>query len=341
MGGVRIESVTKRFADNKRGPIEALKDVSVDVRDGELVVFVGPSGCGKTTLLRVVAGLENVDAGNVLIDGRVVNDLEPKDRNVAMVFQDYALYPHMSVYENLAFTLRARRTPKDGIDAEVRRVAGILGIDGVLDRRPKQLSGGQRQRVAVGRAIVRSPKAFLFDEPLSNLDAQLRVQMRAELAELHRRLGATMLYVTHDQVEAMTLGDRIVVMDQGAVQQVGTPSEVYREPANVFVARFIGSPPMNVLPEPSGTRLLGLRPEDLRILPPGDRDARLFGYAGRCEHLGSEKLVHATVGTTPIIIRVAPQSPTPEAGAPISLAFSPGSAIYFDAHTGLRMSFAL
>ncbi len=224
-----------------------MHDLSLQIEDGEFLILVGPSGCGKTTALRIVAGLEKPTSGTITIGDRVVNDVSPRDRDIAMVFQNYALYPHMTVYKNLAFGLKERKTPKPEIDRRVREAGAMLGLDDLLKRRPAQLSGGQRQRVAMGRALVREPVAFLLDEPLSNLDAKLRVQMRAELKRIHQRLGITTIYVTHDQVEAMTLGDRIVVMSAGEVQQIGKPHDVYRHPANLFVAGFIGSPPMNLL----------------------------------------------------------------------------------------------
>ena len=242
MGALVFHNVTKRFEE-----VTAVQDVTLDVANGEFVVLVGPSGCGKTTLLRLVAGLELLTEGEILMDGRRLNDLTPRERDVAMVFQDYALYPHMTVFENMAFGLKARRLPKAEIRQRVADVARTLGLQGLLKRRPGALSGGQRQRVAMGRAIVRQPQAFLFDEPLSNLDAKLRVQMRAEIRRLCDRLRTTVLYVTHDQVEAMTMADRIVILNEGRVQQIGTPSEVYDEPTNRFVAGFIGSPPMNFL----------------------------------------------------------------------------------------------
>ncbi|MDO8501872.1 MAG: sn-glycerol-3-phosphate ABC transporter ATP-binding protein UgpC [Gemmatimonadaceae bacterium] len=243
MARVRLEGIRKIYPD-QTGTV-AVHGVDLDVSDGEFVVLVGPSGCGKSTTLRMIAGLESISAGKIFIDEREVNDVPPKDRDIAMVFQSYALYPHMTVRENLAFALKLRGTPKAEIEERVKQAATTLGIEGFLDRTPRQLSGGQRQRVALGRAIVRQPKVFLFDEPLSNLDAQLRVQMRREIARLHQELGATMIYVTHDQVEAMTLGDRIVVMNKGHVQQIDTPMRLYDHPANRFVAGFIGSPAMN------------------------------------------------------------------------------------------------
>jgi multiple sugar transport system ATP-binding protein len=243
MAEVILENVTKKYGD-----VVAVKSINLEIKDKEFCVLVGPSGCGKTTSLRMIAGLEEITDGKIYIDGKVVNNLPPKDRDIAMVFQNYALYPHMKVYDNMAFGLKLRKYPKDEIDRRVREAAEILGISHLLNRYPKELSGGQRQRVAVGRAIVRKPKVFLFDEPLSNLDAKLRVQMRAELKKLHERLQSTIIYVTHDQVEAMTLGDKICVMKDGVIQQVDDPIKLYDDPKNKFVAGFIGSPPMNFVP---------------------------------------------------------------------------------------------
>ena len=243
MGAININNVGKIYPNGTR----ALEDVNIEINDGEFVVLVGPSGCGKTTLLRMVAGLEDITEGEISIADKVVNEIAPKDRDIAMVFQNYALYPHMSVYDNMAFSLKLRKLPKDEIDQKVKDAAKTLEIDELLERKPKALSGGQRQRVAMGRAIVRNPQAFLMDEPLSNLDAKLRVQMRAELGQLHSQLETTTLYVTHDQVEAMTLADRIVILNQGNIEQVGTPEEIYNDPANIFVAQFIGTPKMNIL----------------------------------------------------------------------------------------------
>jgi ABC-type sugar transport system ATPase subunit len=312
MALVRLEHVTKRFPNEA----VALDDLSLEVDDGEFLILVGPSGCGKTTALRLVAGLEKPTAGRITIGDRLVNDVSPRDRDIAMVFQNYALYPHMTVYKNLAFGLKERHTPKAEIDRRVREASDILGLDELLKRRPAQLSGGQRQRVAMGRALVREPKAFLLDEPLSNLDAKLRVQMRAELKRIHQRLGITTIYVTHDQVEAMTLGDRIVVMSAGRVQQIGAPQEVYREPANLFVAGFIGSPQMNLLRGqalggriavgdltferdgvPDGEVAVGLRAEALTT----ETDGRpTFDFqVDVVEPLGDEVVVHGSVaGTT-------------------------------------------
>ena len=245
MAKVTVKNVSKIYPGEKGRDVTAVRDVNLDIQDREFVVLVGPSGCGKSTTLRMIAGLEEISRGEIYIGDRLVNDVPPKDRDIAMVFQNYALYPHMTVYDNLAFGLKLRKYPKAEIRKRVNDAAGILGIEELLDRRPKALSGGQRQRVAVGRAIVRQPKVFLFDEPLSNLDAKMRVQMRAEITKLHQRLQATMVYVTHDQIEAMTMGDRIVVMHHGVVQQTDTPLALYNEPVNLFVAGFLGSPPMN------------------------------------------------------------------------------------------------
>ncbi len=289
MATVTLDNLKKRF-----GRSEVIHGVSIDIADGELIVIVGPSGCGKSTLLRMVAGLETVTEGEVRIDGRGVNELEPMDRDIAMVFQNYALYPHMSVRENMAYGLKIAKTPKAEIETRVAEAARILQLEPYLDRRPRELSGGQRQRVAMGRAIVRKPAVFLFDEPLSNLDAKLRVQMRLEIKQLQRELGVTSLYVTHDQVEAMTLADRMVVMNEGRADQVGGPLEVYANPATAFVAGFIGSPPMNFIDAARygrgerGTQL-GIRPEHIAIQEPGMVAARVL-YA---EPLGAETLVHA------------------------------------------------
>src|SRR5690242_17445241 len=270
------------------GGVHAVKNVNLEIRDHEFVVLVGPSGCGKTTTLRMVAGLEDITSGEISIDGKVVNNLAPMDRDIAMVFQNYALYPHMSVYQNMAFGLRMRKFERPEIDRRVKQAADVLGIHALLERRPRQLSGGQRQRVALGRAIVRNPRVFLFDEPLSNLDAALRVQMRVELKRLHERLETTAVYVTHDQVEAMTLGDRVVVMKDGWVQQVGEPLEIYSRPANKFVAGFIGSPAMNFIPttinETNGA--LYAETAGLRIKVPAERAAALKAYKGQTVTLG-------------------------------------------------------
>ena len=324
MAGVSIRNVYKSF-----GAVQVIEGVSMDVRDGEFVVMVGPSGCGKSTLLRMVAGLETITAGEITIGERVVNDLEPKDRNIAMVFQNYALYPHMSVYDNMAYGLKIQKRSKADIDARVQRAAGILELSKLLARRPRELSGGQRQRVAMGRAIVREPLVFLFDEPLSNLDAKLRVQMRSELQELHQRLRTTTLYVTHDQVEAMTLAQRMLVMNAGRTEQIGAPLEVYSRPASTFVAGFIGSPPMNLiagriadggrllssdgdvhvrLPSPhadlDGRKvLLGVRPEHLEACE--ESSAALRPDIDFIELLGSDSLVYGHLGADKRGARVA------------------------------------
>jgi sn-glycerol 3-phosphate transport system ATP-binding protein len=308
VAGLSFANVTKRFPD---GTV-AVQELSLDVADGEFMILVGPSGCGKTTALRMVAGLEKVTAGTIMIGERVINDVSPRDRDIAMVFQNYALYPHMTVYRNLAFGLKQRNTPKDETDRRVRDVSAMLGLDELLHRRPAQLSGGQRQRVAMGRALVREPKAFLMDEPLSNLDAKLRVQVRGDLKRLHRRLGITTIYVTHDQVEAMTLGDRVAVLSGGVLQQLGAPQDVYDCPANLFVAGFIGSPPMNLLratsrggvatagdlslPIPGlddGETVLGLRPEHL--LPAQGPEPQMEFEVEVVEPLGDGVIVHGSV----------------------------------------------
>jgi multiple sugar transport system ATP-binding protein len=286
MARVELKNVCKTY----QGGVHAVKDANFVVEDEEFIVLVGPSGCGKSTTLRMIAGLEDISSGEIHIDGRIVNDVAPKDRDIAMVFQNYALYPHMTVYKNMAFGLMLRRFPKPEIDQRVREAARILGIEHLLDRKPKALSGGERQRVAVGRAIVRHPKVFLFDEPLSNLDAKLRVQMRAEINKLHNRLRSTMIYVTHDQVEAMTMGDRIVVMLGGVVQQIATPLELYNKPVNKFVAGFIGSPPMNMIEGSivAANGKLAFRDDDSGIdleVDPAHRSA-LDGYTGKRVILG-------------------------------------------------------
>jgi multiple sugar transport system ATP-binding protein len=317
MASVTFDHVFKRYGEE----VVAVNDLNLEVNDGEFLVLVGPSGCGKTTALRCVAGLEEVSDGRLLIGERVVNDVAPKDRDIAMVFQSYALYPHMSVYDNLAFGLKLRKTPKDAIDKRVQEAAALLGLERFLDRKPKALSGGQRQRVALGRAIVREPQVFLMDEPLSNLDAKLRVQTRAEIARLHQRLGTTTIYVTHDQVEAMTMGDRIAVMRDGLLQQVGTPQDLYDHPVNIFVAGFIGSPAMNfastkvrgdkltiggveltlvgepakaAAQRPDGSDLLiGFRPEHLDVADGGDQAVKFPAKVDVVEYLGNEELIHA------------------------------------------------
>ena len=326
MAAVSLKDVKKSY-----GALEVIHGVSARIADGEFVVIVGPSGCGKSTLLRMVAGLERISSGEVAIGERVVNELEPKDRDIAMVFQNYALYPHMSVYENMSYGLRIKRFSKADIDTRVRRAAGILELEPYLQRKPRELSGGQRQRVAMGRAIVREPAVFLFDEPLSNLDAKLRVQMRAELQALHRRLGTTSLYVTHDQVEAMTLAHRMIVMNAGRAEQIGTPLEVYARPATTFVAGFIGSPPMNLVPR--GGKLLGVRPEDLE--PCAQGEAMLTAQVDLVEQLGADILIHGTIEGTRIVAR-QPASRNIALGS-LPLRFDPARAHYFDPASGSRL----
>jgi multiple sugar transport system ATP-binding protein len=287
MAEVSIRGLTKTFGDTV-----AVDDLSLSIGDGEFMVLVGPSGCGKSTVLRCIAGLEEADRGEIEIGGRRVDDLEPRHRNVAMVFQNYALYPHMTVAENLAFPLKMARVARQDRDVKVRAIAGVLGLEEMLDRKPRTLSGGQMQRVALGRAMIRDPSVFLFDEPLSNLDAKMRLEMRAEIARLHKRLGATMIYVTHDQAEAMTLGDRIAVMEEGVMQQVGPPMEVYRRPENRFVAGFIGTPPMNFMGD------VGIRPHDVVVEDDGpvEADVELV------EPMGAETYVHCRVGEDRVMV---------------------------------------
>jgi sn-glycerol 3-phosphate transport system ATP-binding protein len=330
MAGVSLRNVRKSY-----GSLEVIHGVSMDIADGEFVVILGPSGCGKSTLLRMVAGLETITAGEIAIGERVVNDLEPKDRDIAMVFQNYALYPHMSVYDNMSYGLRIKGLPKAEIEARVRRAAEILELTGLLQRKPRELSGGQRQRVAMGRAIVREPQVFLFDEPLSNLDAKLRVQMRGELQALHRRLGTTSLFVTHDQVEAMTLAHRMVVMNAGRVEQIGAPLEVYARPATTFVAGFIGSPPMNLIPRDG--RLLGVRPEHLE--PCAESEAMLTVEVDLIEPLGSDTLVYGHIGDaggTRVAARLHASLAAKTGRLP--LRYDPVNVHWFDPASGRRIA---
>jgi len=344
------------------GDVQAVNDADFTIEGGEFMVIVGPSGCGKSTTLRMVAGLEDVSRGDILIDGRVVNDVAPKDRDIAMVFQNYALYPHMTVYDNMAFGLKMRKYPRAEIDERVREAADILGLEDLLERKPKALSGGQRQRVAVGRAIVRKPKVFLFDEPLSNLDAKLRVQMRAEISRLHQKLGATMIYVTHDQVEAMTMGTRITLMKDGFIQQIDAPLKLYREPTNRFVAGFIGSPAMNLFDgtfRNEGTgyvfesgelslrldglagadgfpdRLtIGVRPESLRVVAAGEDSPGAFDVRVELvEPLGSEVYLHGVAAGHPIVARLGPDT-SAAPGATVRLAGDPARMHFFDGQSG-------
>ena len=333
-----MASVTFRDVRKRYGELEVIHGVSTEVADGEFMVIVGPSGCGKSTLLRMVAGLEPITSGELRIGERVVNDLEPKDRDIAMVFQNYALYPHMSVYDNMAYGLRIKGFSKSDIEVRVQKAAAILELTGFLNRKPRALSGGQRQRVAMGRAIVREPAVFLFDEPLSNLDAKLRVQMRAELQSLHRRLSTTSLYVTHDQVEAMTLAHRMIVMNAGRAEQIGAPLEVYARPATTFVASFIGSPPMNLIPqERDGRRILfGIRPEHLE--PCAEAETNLVLEIDLVEPLGADTLVygHLNPRREARIAARLHSSFQPRAGK-LPLRYDPANAHYFDAETGVRL----
>jgi multiple sugar transport system ATP-binding protein len=362
MAGVTFEQVHKEY-----GSQVVIPGFSLEVADGEFLVLVGPSGCGKSTLLRMVAGLEEVSAGRLLIGDRLVNHLAPGDRDVAMVFQSYALYPHMTVYDNLAFGLRNVRVPADEIDRRVKEAGRMLDLTRLLARKPRQLSGGERQRVALGRAIVRDPAVFLMDEPLSNLDAKLRVATRAEILKLHQRLGTTFVYVTHDQVEAMTMGDRIVVLNAGELQQVGTPEELYTRPANLFVAGFIGSPSMNLLTvtpagadDPAALRsgalrieadpelvaavgrhagglVAGFRPEHLQTSPAGPVAATLTAAVEVVEYLGDEQLVHLAAGDTGFAAKLAVDDVRPALGETLTLSVPPGRFVLFDPDTGQRV----
>jgi multiple sugar transport system ATP-binding protein len=353
MATVTFDHMVKRYP----GDVLAVNDLNLEIKDGEFLVLVGPSGCGKTTALRCVAGLEEISDGRLLIGDRVVNDVPAKDRNIAMVFQSYALYPHMSVYDNLAFGLKLRKTPKDEIKRRVADAGKILGLEHLLDRKPKALSGGQRQRVALGRAIVREPSVFLMDEPLSNLDAKLRVETRANIARLHQRLGTTTVYVTHDQVEAMTMGDRIAVMRDGILQQVGTPQDLYDHPTNVFVAGFIGSPAMNFATaaisdggltmgsQKLGTSerlsdmikgraqgsnvLLGFRPEHLDLVHQGDAALRIPAKVDVVEYLGNEELLHAQMEGAEIVALV-PSDRQVSAGAQVEFTVPADKLHLFD-----------
>jgi multiple sugar transport system ATP-binding protein len=357
MAEVVLENVSKSYDKT-----QVIRDVSLDIKDREFVVLVGPSGCGKSTILRMIAGLETITGGTVRIGERVVNAVPPKDRDIAMVFQNYALYPHMSVYENMAFGLKMRNTPKAEINTKVTEAARILDLDNLLQRKPKQLSGGQRQRVALGRAIVRNPKVFLMDEPLSNLDAKLRVQMRSEIAALHKRLDATTIYVTHDQVEAMTMGDRIVILNGGEIQQVDTPLNVYHHPANMFVAGFVGQ--MNFLTgilEEGGLRLgdgtllplpgklsgeaedykgrgavLGVRPEHLAPENSPEPGYEMTVTPERIELLGSEQMIHFNFSGQPVVARWPSEQPVRE-GQSIKMKLETGKAHLFDGATEAKI----
>ncbi len=345
-----MASLTLRNVVKKYGDVQVMHGVDLDIVDGEFVVFVGPSGCGKSTLLRMIAGLEEISDGTVAIGDREVNDVAASKRGVAMVFQTYALYPHMTVYKNMAFGLKQAKTDPAEIDKRVRDAAEILQITDYLDRSPRNLSGGQRQRVAIGRAIVRHPEVFLFDEPLSNLDAALRVQTRLEIARLHERLATTMIYVTHDQVEAMTLADKIVVLRDGRIEQVGSPIELYETPGNAFVAQFIGSPKMNFfsagdLTAPAASLLgkdinanmqVGLRPEHLTVTD--TTNAVVDGTLELVENLGEYALVHLLTPTNVEFIAKTEKPPTVAKGESVSFGIKPELAHYFDAESGLRLN---
>jgi multiple sugar transport system ATP-binding protein len=365
MAEVLLKNVTKIYD----GGNKVVTDANFKVEDKEFVVLVGPSGCGKTTTLRMIAGLEEITSGEIFIDGKLVNNLPPKDRDIAMVFQNYALYPHMTVYENMAFGLKLKKVDKKEIDVRVKEAARILGLETYLDRKPKALSGGQRQRVAVGRAIVRKPKVFLFDEPLSNLDAKLRVQMRTEISKLHKQLGATMIYVTHDQTEAMTMGDRIVIMKDGIINQVDTPLNLYNKPVNQFVAGFIGSPAMNFLSgkisEKNGLMFesnnsefqfyltdrqkdylknstgkeitIGIRPEDILIEKSSDNCIELERTLDVIEPMGNESFIYFEVEKVQFIGRVKPLHVL-KTGNPINLFIDPQKIYLFDKNSGDHLS---
>jgi sn-glycerol 3-phosphate transport system ATP-binding protein len=345
MATIDIVDVRKVYA----GKVEAIRGISLAIADGELVVLVGPSGCGKSTLLRMIAGLETITEGTVSIDGRVVNKEEPAERDIAMVFQNYALYPHMTVRQNLEYGLKNRGTPRREIDARVADAARILEIAPFLDRRPRQLSGGQRQRVAMGRAIVRQPKAFLFDEPLSNLDAKLRGQMRVEIRHLQRTLRTTSVYVTHDQLEAMTLADRLVVMNAGKIEQVGAPTDLYERPASLFVAQFIGSPPMNLLEMgylrekasiptlPTGTDIVGIRPDRIGLAAPDGPSVRLNGRVELVEPVGGTSYLHLRLEGLPQLVVAEMQGrPSLAEEQEIPLYLEPAALHPFSRETGLR-----
>lgn len=347
MASITLDNVGKVYPGDTR----AVGDVSIDIADGEFIVLVGPSGCGKSTLLRMVAGLESITDGEIRIGDRVVNRIEPADRDIAMVFQNYAIYPHMSVRKNIGFGLRSSKLPKAQKETRIEEVAELLGMTDYLARKPAALSGGQRQRVAIGRAMVRDPAVFLFDEPLSNLDAQLRTQMRLEIKKLHQRVGSTIVFVTHDQVEAMTMADRIVIMKDGHIQQIGAPADVYHHPANTFVAQFIGAPAMNLLPGriiagelmlDTGQKLsvpassdgevhLGIRPEDLR--PAQQDEVQMRGKISVAEPLGAGTLLYVDIGGTEVIA-TGPGRNAPGPGETIGLTYDAQAIHIFDAATG-------
>jgi ABC-type sugar transport system ATPase subunit len=337
MAAICFDGVSKIYGDGTC----AVDALDLEINEGEFMVFVGPSGCGKTTALRMVAGLEEISGGTVRIGERAVNDISPKDRDIAMVFQNYALYPHMTVAANLAFGLKLRQLSKEEISRRVRDAAVALDLEDYLERKPKALSGGQRQRVALGRAIVREPAAFLMDEPLSNLDAALRVQTRSEILKLQKRLGTTTIYVTHDQVEAMTMGDRIAVMRKGLLQQIGTPEELYTRPGNTFVATFIGSPAMNLVPAPvlglgSNTLLAGFRPEHISVGSAHD-GCRFDAVVEVVEYLGDERLAHLRLGERALVAKL-PADERLELGSTVSFGVPRRAVLFFDAESGFATS---
>jgi multiple sugar transport system ATP-binding protein len=352
-----VSTISCKGVSKKYGAVQVIHDFNLDIEENEFVVFLGPSGCGKSTILRMISGLEDITEGEIRIDGRVVNDLLPRDRNVAMVFQNYALYPHMNVYDNIAFGLRRMKMEREAIDTRVRQMAEILGLTPLLDRMPVTMSGGQQQRVAIARAMSKTPGVFLFDEPLSNLDAQLRRYMRIEIARLHQRLKTTTIFVTHDQHEAMTLADRIVLLRSGLIEQVGTPREIFEQPKTRFVAEFIGSPPMNLFEVDTSAKgvngfaslpaladygsrrsvIAGIRPSDLHIARVGETPDNLIeGKVDLIEYLGSEALVnfeHAGAEMAALV----PAADCPSLGAPLRLAFSPDRMHVFDKETGASL----
>ena len=335
MASINLNNVTKSYGNGAKA-LQVIHGVTAAVADHEFIVIVGPSGCGKSTLLRMVAGLEDITGGEISIGERVVNKLEPAERDIAMVFQNYALYPHMSVFDNMAYGLKIKKVPVEEIKQRVGIAAGILELGKFLDRKPRELSGGQRQRVAMGRAIVRQPQIFLFDEPLSNLDAKLRVQTRLEIQKLHRELGITSLFVTHDQVEAMTLAQRMMVMNAGRMEQFGTPEEVYHRPATTFVASFIGSPPMNLLKHAEGVKtghILGIRPEHLDV-GTGGWQAKIESI----EMLGAERLLYCRLGDEQLVVRTDEAVAAPALGQTIGLTPRADRVHHFDTATGLRVT---
>ena len=343
MSKIIIKNLDKSFGDNK-----VINNFNIDIKDGEFIVLVGPSGCGKSTLLRMVSGLENIDQGEIFLDQKLINNLLPSKREIAMVFQSYALYPHMNVFENMSFGLKMEKIPKNEINQKVNNAAAILQIEDLLERKPKQLSGGQRQRVAIGRAITRNPKVFLFDEPLSNLDAALRSEMRVEISKLHKKLKTNIIYVTHDQIEAMTLADRIVVLNKGIIEQFGSPNEIYNDPNNIFVAEFIGSPKMNIIKinkeqivhsntiELFKNKItfenfkfkddiyLGIRPEDISIKD--DREIKLDVKVDLVENLGFEKIIYTKLSETQIIIKSSAEI----SNQLLKISFSKDKVLFFD-----------